>query len=528
VWKPRFPGEFPTLGHQVADWIADRCAVPDGERMGEPFVLTPEQLRFVLWHYRLHPDAAANPATPSAPFVFRRSQIVRPQKWGKGPLGAALICAEAAGPVLFDGWDADGRPVGRPWVTPWIQVTACSEDQTDNVYRALLPMIELGRLGLEVPDTGETRINLPGGGRIEPVTAAQRSRLGQRITFSLQDQTESWFSENGGHALADNQRRNLAGMGGRSVETPNAWDPAEHSVAQRTFEANTPDVHKDYPDAPPGSFTDKRQRRKILVAVYGDSAVHKGGWVDLDRIDAEAVELIESGERAQAERWFGNRSEAGQDAAFDPDRWAELARPGLWVAGGRKELATLGFAGARFHDATGLVVTLVEQSHQIVFGEWQADRANPEIESGPVTEAVGEAFDTFDVWRMYANPTYWADTIDAWAGRFGEKRVLAWWINRPKPMAYALRNYHDAMSGDTPALTHDGNATFARHVGNARRRATRMRDEEGRYLWTISKPGADSPRLIDLAIAGCLSWEARGDAIAAGVLRPQSKEMVCF
>ena len=43
---------------------------------------------------------------------------------------------------------------------------------------ALLPMIELGALGSEVEDTGLGRINLPGGGKIEPVTASAISRLG--------------------------------------------------------------------------------------------------------------------------------------------------------------------------------------------------------------------------------------------------------------------------------------------------------------------------------------------------------------
>ena len=52
-----------------------------------------------------------------------------------------------SGPVLFDGWDAQGEPVGKPWATPHIQITACSEEQTDNTWRALQPMIELGPLG---------------------------------------------------------------------------------------------------------------------------------------------------------------------------------------------------------------------------------------------------------------------------------------------------------------------------------------------------------------------------------------------
>jgi hypothetical protein len=96
----------------------------------------------------------------------RGTQVTKPQKWGKAPISSAWVCVEAApdGPVVFDGWDANGQPVGRPWPQPHIQVTACSEDQTDNVWRALLPMIQLGPLADVFTDSGLTRINTPRAG----------------------------------------------------------------------------------------------------------------------------------------------------------------------------------------------------------------------------------------------------------------------------------------------------------------------------------------------------------------------------
>src|SRR5262245_52419046 len=227
-WRgPEYTGEFPTLGYVVGQWIQDYCVVPDRDQRGTTFILTDEQLTFLLHFYRLTAEGKWH--------YPRGAQLIRPQKWGKGPIAAAWVCAEAAGPVRFGGWDATGEPVGRPWDTPHIQITACSEDQTDNTWRALQPMIELGELGRSfIPDTGLTRINLPGGGLIEPVTASARSRLGQRITAAVQDQSESWVRSNNGWWLADNQRRNLAGMGGRFLETGNAPDPVEQSVASRT------------------------------------------------------------------------------------------------------------------------------------------------------------------------------------------------------------------------------------------------------------------------------------------------------
>lgn len=317
-WKgPAHPGDFPSLGWQIVDWIESYCVVPDGDHMGEPYQLTNEMVRFVVQHYRVKEDAS--PSRPASAFHYRRSQLVRSQKWGKGPFSAALICAEAVGPVLFDGWDASGDPVGRPWQTPLIQVTAASEDQTANVYAALTPMIEESvDLSALIPDTGETRINLPGGGRIEPVTSQARSRLGQRVTFVVQDETGTWTKSNGGQLLADTQRRGLAGMGGRAIETTNAWDPSENSVAQQTFESQATDINKDFAQSPPNLiYTNKADRRKIHKIVYGDS-----WWIDLDRIEAEAFELVQR-DPSQAERFFGNRIVHGLGAWLKPGLWED-------------------------------------------------------------------------------------------------------------------------------------------------------------------------------------------------------------
>src|SRR4051794_23509253 len=116
--------------------------------------------------------------------------------------------------------------MGYSWPTPWIQVTAVNEDQTDNVWFALRPMIELGPLAEVIWDTGAARINLRNG-LVETVTSSAAARIGQRITFAEQDETHLWLPHRGGPKLAETQRRNLAGMGGRSVEYTNAWDPSE-------------------------------------------------------------------------------------------------------------------------------------------------------------------------------------------------------------------------------------------------------------------------------------------------------------
>jgi hypothetical protein len=513
-WRgPQAEGEKPTLGWVVADFIVASVVIPDGEFEGEPFKLSDEQLHFLLGMYELHPNAVADKTKPSGAFVHPRgAQLVAPQKYGKGPLSAAVIIAEAYGPVLFDGWDANGEPVGRPWATPWIQVTAVSEDQTANIWRALLPMIQRGELSADIPDTGETRINLPNGGRIEPVTASARSRLGQRITFSAQDETHDWTKRNGGRKLADTQRRNLAGMGGRFMDTGNAWDPAEDSVAQQTFEQET-GVFKQMLHGGPGSIRNKRERMRVLNKLYGGS-----WWVDTERISAEIENLLKRGEYAQAERFFFNRIVPGEDRAFDVDKWDSLARPGHTVPDGAQ--ITIGVDGARYQDALAVVATEVETGFMWPLGIWTRPENAPDDYEHPmdaVDGAVIDAMERYDVWRIYIDPgsqiANIAPLMEQWQGRWG-KRVVGWLMSRPRPTAFMIRNFTSAiLAGD---ITHDGNELLAAHIANARRAQTTVYDEDARVMHTIRKESPGSKNKIDGAAAAALSWEARGDCIADG------------
>jgi hypothetical protein len=513
---PDRPRELPTLGGLVGAWIEANCAVPDGDLLGQPYRLTEEMWQFLGNFYALDPDTGR--------FIYHRGgQLVRPQKWGKGPFSAAIICAEAAGPVRFAGLDpVTGGPLGAPPATPWIQVTAVSEDQTANVWRALVPMIELGDIAADIPDTGQTRINLPGGGRIEPVTASARSRLGQRITFGVQDETHSWTEQNGGRALADNQRRNLAGMGGRWLETTNAWDPVEESVAQQTFEAGAVGVGVYLDDREPGvgSVRNKVERRRMLRRVYGDSH-----WVDLERIDGEIVALLDR-DPAQAERFFLNRKLAGEDSAFAPDVVDGLERHGLPEDG---SLIVVGVDGARFVDALAMVATDVESGRQWPLGIWERpERASSDYEHpfDEIDEAMREAFRRFYVWRAYVDPQYIEHLLDAWRGRWGADRVAPWWTHRHRQIAWAVRSYIDGAAARD--WSHNGDPVFVRHLKNAKKRKLPVFDERHRQMFTLAKDRQDSPRKIDAAMAGVLSWEARGDAIAAGATAVRQSRAVAF
>lgn len=526
-WRgPEVPGEFPTLGYQVADWIEARCAIPDREFVGQPFLLTDEQLRFLLHFYRLNPETGGL-------YYTRGAQLTRSQKWGKGPISAAVVCAEAQGPVLPDGWDANGEPVGKPWATPLIQVTAVSEDQTDNIYSALLPMIELGALRGEIDDTGLGRINLPGGGKIEPVTASAVSRLGQRITFAPQDQTESWTQRNGGRKLADNQRRGLAGTGGRWLSTPNAWDPTEDSVAQYTAENEFDGVYHDDVEPPSSlSIRNKTERRRALKIVYGDAVTGSregvagaiDPWIDLDRIDAEIKALLDR-DPSQAERWFLNRKEADEGKAFDAALIDSRICP---VEVKKGSFVAVGIDGARFVDALAITGTVIESGYQWNIGIWERPESAAQDYEHPFDEidgALSEVFETFDVGLAYVDRQWIEDWLDTWSGRWGEKRIKPWLTNRPRQAAWAVRGFTDGLAGGD--VSFDGDPTHIRHLKNAVKRKVNVFDDKRRQMYAIDKDRPGSPKKMDGAWSSVLSWEARGDAIAAG-LKPRKKGIAFF
>ncbi|MFB7671668.1 hypothetical protein ACFC26_09645 [Kitasatospora purpeofusca] len=517
MWRgAEYPGEFPSLGWLVGEWIEEYCVIPDGDRVGEPYLLTDEMWQFLAWHYRLRPDATEE--RWASAWAYRRSQLVRPQKWGKGPLTCALVCAEAVGPVRFAGWDAAGEPIGRPWETPWIQIAATSEDQTDNVYRALVPMIDEGPLADWITDTGETRINVPGGGRIEPVTSSGRARLGQRITFAVQDETHSWLDANGGWKLAETQRRNLSGTGGRAVETTNAWDPSEQSVAQRTAEARVTDVYRDHRIPPPASLANKRERHRALRVAYGGSAVGSGGWVDLDRIDGELIEIAEK-DPAQAERFYLNRIVAGTAGYLDPHLWG--ARADRREPPPKGTRIVLGFDGSDVDDWTGLrAETLDGWQFTPVFGPdrlptiWDPAEHGGQVPRLEVDAAVDELMRHYDVIRLYADPPYWETEVDTWADRYGD-RVVRWYTQRTVQMhAAAERLLTDVVKKDSE-FRHDGCPTAGVHIANARK-AARPAD---RYVLKKASP----TQKIDLCVVSILAHEARCDAVAAGQARPRRK-----
>ena len=539
----------------VPSWIEAHCVVPDGFRVGAPLRLYDYQLLYTANFYLVRGDAEWIPDNPvlGHAFVYSRGIIAGPQKLGKNPMGAAQVCAEAEGPVLFadwagkdDGYSCEengcgcgweyaydpGEPMGMAWPTPLIQITAFSQDQTDNTWDVLRPMIQKGPLNDLIPKTGEMFIRLRGAddqARIEVVTSSEQSRLGARTSFVLQDQLEQWWEANGMRKVADAQYRNLAGTGGRASLLANAWDPTQHSVAQREFESSAPDVYRQATWAPTqhpcnqpehDHFGDVVERRRIFEVVYPEDVRREnGGHVDLDSIDSEAVKIFEY-DPPQARRYFGNeRDVQGSGKAFDVLTWNErrVKRPKTVPD---KALITIGVDGSVRWDHFPLIATDVAGGYQWPLHIWTPNGPGREVDVDAVEAVLEQAFDTWEVWRLYGDPPYIESWLAKWSGKWGKDRVIPWETASTRKMAYALRAYKASITSGELSHCHESNrwcALFSQHIGNAVRRDTGYQDDEG-FLWTVQKDRPGSPNKIDSVPAGALSWQARNDAIASGTI----------
>jgi hypothetical protein len=493
----------------LLDWCADYLPSPRDE--AEPLIFTDEQARGLIEWYAIDPM--------SGRYVYRRGQSRRSKGWGKSPREAAKAIAALRGPIVFDGWDADGDPVGRPLGSrggdpnPWVQVAAVSEDQTENTYSVVHQLLNAndGKAADELRiDVGLTRCFLRDRpGKLEPVTASAGTREGQPVTDAIMDETHLWTPRNSGVRLARTIRRNVAKMNGRSYETTNSFAPGEGSVAEGTHKAvldGAPGVYCDAVEAPPVKEDDPDEKLlEALKVAYGDA-----WWVDLPRLVADIRDPETPWEDAC--RFYFNWNVDDRLKAVEHKLWttAPLARPDIVVPAGAR--IGLGFDGSISDDATALIgCTLIGGvPHTFEIEVWERPKDAPRgwrIPRSEVQARVRETFDVFDVGRMLCDPPKWQTEIEGWAEEFGEELVVFFDTNVTTRMARACDRWLVAVGG-VNTYTHDGAKTHTEHVLAMHKRKVRLRDDEddGRTKFVFVK-GPDKSK-IDAGIGSVLALEA--------------------
>lgn len=545
---------FPTLGPQVVKWMEEFLVFGPGDVRGRPYYLDDEKKGVIYRLYEVYPQGHPRAGRRR----FKRAGISVRKGWAKTELGAAIAAAELHpdAPVRCDGFDAHGNPVGVGVADPYIPMVAFTEEQSEELaYGALLVMLGEGPLADDF-DLGVERILVIGedgkaAGKAVALASNPNSRDGARTTFQLFDETHRQDSDRLRHAhqtMLQNLPKRL-GADAWSLEVTTSFEPGKDSIAERTHnyaklvvagELEEPSLfYYNRFASDRHDLTTREGRAAAVLEASGPAAAH----TDVDYV--VGLSFDPDTDLSYWERVWLNRevSSSGQffPIAKAPESsptkgYDDLALPradagDLWLPE-RGAMVTLGFDGSKTGDSTGLVVTDVEKGWQAPYGLWACPldaQGRPEegwhVDTDEVEAAMVEAFDRWDVVLAYCDPYFWETQVAAWVGRFGKRRigkrqvsrVEPWATNRPRPMAFSLRAYRSAMK--SAELRHSGDPRLREHIANARAFDTGLVDDHGQPLHTIRKDRRDSPRKIDLAMAGCLSWEARRDALALGVKR---------
>ncbi|MCC4266256.1 hypothetical protein [Microbacterium schleiferi] len=547
-WKPRAGEVFPSLGRDVAEWMATFLAAPDRTDY-EPFMVSREQYEFLVRLYELDPSSGRR--------VKHRAVLQRPRGWGKSPFLAAIACAEALAPVVFDGWDASGQPVAKPWSevrTPLVLVTAVTDEQTRNTWSPLLEMLREGSAVDEYDiEPMDSFVNLPKG-RIEPRTSSARSAKGARAVASILDQTEEWVPGNGGPKFAQVLRNNATKVGGVTLESPNAFTPGDGSVAESSAKfwdqiqsgkyQKLEDVRSllyDHREAPAETdITDRDSLISGLRVAYGDSSDHADGcvlhdppcdpgWSPIGRIAADFFDTSNDPQQMRAD-FLNQITHASDSYVSSPELRAVIDRDKV-VSG--QEPVTLGFDGAEGRrqgvaDSTVLVGYSVQQKHLFQIGLWEQPANWKPSEDRPfwrpsedeVDAAVRAAHRKYNVVGFFGDPSAgWATKIKEWEAAFHKQyKVSA--SSRDEPIRWRQKEVSRACEGFeamrqaivTNDLTIDGSERMIAHFLNGRR-------DPRRAGYVVKKPDDDQDYAkVDLVWGSMFAFAAGLEAVGKGVL----------
>ncbi|MER7986991.1 hypothetical protein ABTY53_15560 [Streptomyces noursei] len=317
----------------------------------------------------------------------------------------------------------------------------------------------------------------------------------------------------------DRNVQKTAGAGSRLIETTNAFNPNENSIAQRTFEAameyGAKGILYDCREAERDiDLKDEDAVRVGVIDAYGDSH-----WVDVDGIVAAITDPRTA--PAVAYRFYLNNIQENADGWLIKTEWDACLDEDDPIQ--PSDQISIGFDGSLRGDATGLVGCRLRDGKLFLLGLWEnpRDPKQPdwEVDVLAVEAAVKRAFETYKVEWFYGDPPYWQEAIGRWAIAYGDDRVFEYWTNKPMRMCEATERLHSAVAvGD---VKHDGNLDLTRHCLNA---VTR----EVPQGLLICKDSLRSKRKIDLAVCAILAFEARADAIADGRMQIKRRRVVGF
>lgn len=486
------------------------------------------------------------------------------------PFLAAIAAFEALGPCRFAGWDANGRPVGMPWNETRkvdISLLAVSEEQTANAFEPMKEMMSSASLAYEYPEVEvlETQILLPFNGKIRPRTSSPSSLEGKPDLFTIADQTETWYPNNGGRALGAVAKRNLSKTDGTLLEAPNAFVPGMGSFAEETWnawqkgmagETFRNNILYDTRDWGNPDLKDPASIIHGLEIAYGDSLLsptgckihtppcgiegspYPPGWVKINGVLDDVFDAATT--LSDASRFFGNKPHAAADAFLSMEQVQAATRTDFEKEGidppSRTDALVIGFDGSwgrskGITDATAIVAMRVSDGLAWAIKVWeQPDTAEGRAWEPPrheIDAKMKEAIEKLNVVDGLFDPSGWETLVAEWEALIKKKRaqrrvwnrdidsvrgygLMSWRGNQLKAVAQATSTLRTAIIEGEVMLT--GSPVLTRHLLNAQYRETK----QGRIMY---KESPSSHRKIDAAYALMLAHQSRLRVLAKGNTR---------
>ncbi len=499
---------FPSLGGTVLDWLQENACHGPGDSVGLPLHLSDDQLRYLYRLYEVLPGTGRRRFTTAA--------LQLPKSAGKSELAALISLAELLGPVRCDGFDEHGQPVGVPVTSPVVLMFAWSGDQAAEInFDTLKTIAEEGEIADELNITERFIERKDGRGIARSLTRSPSRADGSRATFQVCD--EVWrFTELGHHDLwrvleKNAAKRRVADSWTLAIGT--AYLPGQSSVAEELHErarkGNTTNFYFSARFASDHHDLKTQEGREDAIREAG-----AGSWVDVPRIAAMwEDETFPHSELEQI--WLGKvvSSEAG---VFPMTCVLERARPSHRPV--RKEEVAVGFDGSVSFDSTAFVCTGMRSGFQWVEGLWERPPKSPgwEVNREEVEETWQRLLKDYKVEAALFDQRWWESEVNRWVnspdGKKANAKIFA--TEAYSKMSPLIQRYVTAWRDGS--VTYSGSRKFTEHLANARKYWPGKNGPDGEPIWVMSKDRANSPKKIDIAMAGCLSWAAYLNAGAGG------------
>jgi phage terminase large subunit-like protein len=483
--KSRKGNRLHTLGPWVSAWM-EKCLVhSEGDYHGAPVRLRQWQRDFLDKCYRIEPDGRR---------VYDRVVLGLPKGNGKTELAAAIAVAELCGPVVFAGWDDQGRPLAGRRKSPDIPVAASSLEQANTLFGSAKEMIKGGPLN-ELFECFDLEVYPKAGpGSMYRVAAVAGPNDGARPTFFVADEVHEWEGKKERvHLVLSNGRAKRKGAWELSISTA-GWDPESllARLCDRGRAGDDPRFLYVWYEADADLNIEDTEQRAEAIRQANPAA---GDFLDAENIEARYHEIPEH----EFRRYYLNQWTSVPEQWIEPEVWSGAADLKRKVPEG--EDIALGFDGSYTQDSTALVGCTIKDPHLFLVGLWERPEGVKEwrVDEAEVEAAILEACAKYKVRWMPSDDTFgriWSQTLMGLVEKGVE--VVEWPTRSPSRMAPACGLLWGAIRRG--AVTHDGSPGLTDHFMNCRTKTDRFGPR-------IVKDYKGSKKHIDAAVAAVIAHD---------------------